>query len=159
MPNPTQSHHVCSKCFTMSKNQAIEHAINDLKSQKTPNINATAKKWDVIESTLRCHYKSKTVSCSKSQFKNNMLFTNAQEDIFIKHINKFSVCNLHPIIQTVKNFAKKIISHLVKEQWVEHFRKCYSNKLCSCYMHNINHLKHVINNLKHFQHYFDNVNA
>ena len=36
----------------MSKNQAIEHAINDLRLQNTPNIDATAKKWNVIESML-----------------------------------------------------------------------------------------------------------
>ena len=99
----------------MSKNQAIEHAINDLKSQKTLNIDATAKKWGVVESTLRRRYKSKIVSCSEGQSKSNMLLTNAQKDVFIKHINKFSARNLHPIIQTVENFIRKIVGHFVKE--------------------------------------------
>ena len=105
----------------MSKNQAIEHAINDLKSQKAPNIDATAKKWGVVESTLRRHYKSKTVSCSEGQSRSNMLLTNAQEDVFIEHINKFSTRNLHPTIQMVKNLARKIVSHSVGEWWVKYF--------------------------------------
>ena len=106
---------VCSNCFTMSKNQAIEHAINDLKSQKTPKIDATAKKWGVVESTLQRHYKNKTVSRSEGQSKSNMLFTNAQKNVFIKYINKFSTRNLHPTIQTVENLVREIVSHFVGE--------------------------------------------
>ena len=159
MPNPTQSHHVCSKCFTMSKNQAIEHAINDLKSQKAPNIDATAKKWGVVESTLRRRYKGKTVSRSEGQSRSNMLLTNAQEDVLIEHINKLSARNLHPTIQTVENLAREIVGHPVGERWVERFRKCHGNKLRSRYMRNIDHSRHVADNSKHFQHYFDNVSA
>ena len=40
---------------------------------------------------------------------------------------------------------------------MEHFQKYYRNKLCSRDMCNINELKYVINNSKHFQHYFNNV--
>ena len=105
----------------MSKNQAIEHAINDLKSQKAPNIDATAKKWGVVESTLQRRYKGKIVSRSKGQFRSNMLLTNVQENILIEHINKFSARNLHPIIQTVENLAREIVGHLVGEWWVECF--------------------------------------
>ena len=105
----------------MSKNQAIEHAINDLRSQNTPNIDATAKKWDVTESTLQRRYKGQTVSRGEGQSKSNMLLTNTQKKVLIEHINKLSARNLHPTMQTVENLARDIVSHVIKEQWVECF--------------------------------------
>ena len=87
-----------------------------------------------------------------------MLLTNIPKKIFIEYINKLSVHNLYPIIQMVENFIEKITKRLIKKQWVECFQKYHNNKLHNHYMHNIDHLRHVINNSKHFQHYFDNVN-
>ena len=52
MPNHIQSHQLCSKHSIMTKNKAIEQAIDDLKSQKTPNIDANARKWSVVKFTL-----------------------------------------------------------------------------------------------------------
>ena len=97
MPNHTQSHQLCSKHSIMTKNEAIEQAIDDLKSLKALNINATAKKWGVIESTLRHRYKNKNNFYSEVCFKSIMLFTNIQELNFIEYINKFLICNMHPI--------------------------------------------------------------
>ena len=99
----------------MSKNQAIEHAVNDLRSQNIPNIDATAKKCSVTKSILQHHYKNQTVSYSKNQSKSNMLLTNIRKKFLIEHINKLSIRNLHPTIQTVKNLIKKIISHVIKK--------------------------------------------
>ena len=143
----------------MSKNEAIQIAIDDLKLQKVPNFAATAKNYNIVRSTLQRRFEGKTVSRNESQSRSNMLLTNAQEEVLIEHINKLSVYNLHPTIQTVENLAREIIGHPVREQWVEHFRKYHGNKLHNCYMHNIDHSKHVTNNSKHFQHYFDNVSA
>ena len=44
MPNHTQSHQLCSKHSIMNKNEAIEQAIDDPKSQEIPNIDAIARK-------------------------------------------------------------------------------------------------------------------
>ena len=61
----------------MTKNEAIEQAIDDLKSQEAPNIDATARKWGVVESTLRRRYKGESVFYSEPCFRSIMLFTNA----------------------------------------------------------------------------------
>ena len=79
------------------------------------------KKYGSVEFTLRCHYRNEIVSCNKNQFESNILFTNVQKKIFIKHINKFLAFNLHPIIQIVENLTKKITKRLIKEQWMECF--------------------------------------
>ena len=143
----------------MSKNEAIQIAIDDLKLQKVPNFAATAKNYNIVRSTLQRRFEGKTVSRNESQSRSNMLLTNAQEEVLIEHINKLSARNLHPTIQTVENLAREIISHAIGERWVERFRKRHGNKLRSRYMRNIDHSRHVADNSKHFQHYFDNVSA
>ena len=143
----------------MSKNEAIQIAIDDLKLQKVPNFAATAKNYNIVRSTLQRRFEGKTVSRNESQSRSNMLLTNAQEEVLIEHINKLSARNLHPTIQTVENLAREIIGHPVGERWVERFRKRHGNKLRSRYMRNIDHSRHVADNSKHFQHYFDNVSA
>ena len=159
MPNPTQSHYLCSIRPTMAKNEVIEQAINDLKSQKAPNIDITAKRWGIVESTLRRRYKGETVSRTEAQYRSTMLLTNAQEEVFIEHINKLSARNMHPTPQMIKNLIREMIGRPIGERWVEHFQKRHENKLHSHYMRNINQSRHIADNSRHFQHYFDNVSA
>ena len=143
----------------MSNNEAILIAIDDLKAQKVPNFAATAQKYNIVRSTLQRRFEDKTVSRSQGQSRSNMLLTNAQEEVLIEHINKLSARNMHPTIQTVDNLAREIVEHSIEERWVERFRKRHNNKLCSRYMHNIDHSRHIADNSKHFQHYFDTVSA
>ena len=80
-----------------------------------PNVAATARKYNIIQSTLQRRFKNKTIFHNEDQSKNNILFTNAQEGILIKYINKFSTRNIYLTIQTVENFIKKIIDYIVGE--------------------------------------------
>ena len=53
----------------MANNEAIEQAISDLNAQEAPNVRATAKKYDLIPSTLMRRFKQETVSRSEGQSK------------------------------------------------------------------------------------------
>ena len=99
----------------MHKNDAILKAIDDLNLQKVPNVNATAKKYNIIQSMLQCRFKSQTVSYTEVQFKLIMLFTIVQESAFIEHINKLSTCNLHLIFQLLENLIVKIVRCSIEE--------------------------------------------
>ena len=116
MPIHTQSHQLCSKHSIMTKNEANEQAIDDLKSQEVPNIDATARKWNVVEFILRHWYKNESVFYFEVYFKSIILFTNIQKLIFIEYINKFSVCNMHLIFQMFENFVVEITRHFIEEQ-------------------------------------------
>ena len=100
----------------MTNFDVIEIAINDLILQKMPNVTTTAKKYNIIQSTLQRRFKGKTISHNKGQSKNNILFINAQEGILIEYINKLSTHNIYLTIQTVENFIKKIINHIMGER-------------------------------------------
>ena len=81
----------------MINNQAILNAIDDLNSQEIPNLAATAKKYDIVRSTLQRRFKSQTVTYAETRFRSTILFTNAQKSVFIKHINKLLTRNMHLI--------------------------------------------------------------
>ena len=143
----------------MSNNEAILDAIDDLKLQKIPNFAATAKKYNIVRSTLQRRFEGQTVSRSEAQSRSNMLLTNAQESVLIEYINKLSARNMHPTPQMVENLVVEITGRHVGERWVERFRKRHGNELRSRYLRNIDQSRHIADNSKHFQHYFDNVSA
>ena len=50
-------------------------AIDDLKSQETPNVSAAAKKYDIPRSTLQDRFNGKSVSYNDARSRSNMLLT------------------------------------------------------------------------------------
>jgi hypothetical protein len=148
-----------SSAATMVNNQAILKAIDELKSQETPNIAETARKYGLAKNTLWRRYNGHTVSNSEARSRSNKVLTNAQEGVLIEHINKLSARNMHPTPQMVENLVMEMTGSHVGERWVERFRKRYGNELRSCYLRNIDQSRHIADHSKHFQHYFDNVST
>ena len=48
MHNPTKSHTQYSNIYSMADNDTISKTIDDLNSQEIPNVNATAKKYNLV---------------------------------------------------------------------------------------------------------------
>ena len=121
----------------MANNEAIEQAIDDLNSQEAPNIRETARKYNVIHSTLLRRFKGQTVSYDEAQSRTAILLTTAQESVLIEHINKLSARGLHLIPQLLENLVVEITHRSVKERWVERFYKRHSTELKSIYLRSI----------------------
>ena len=138
----------------MVNNEAMEAVIHDLKSQDHPNYAVIARKFNISAITLAWCFKSESISLAEDYSRNQKLFTNAQESIFIEHIKKFADLSIPPSLQIIRNLVVEVVKHLVGEHWVKCFRKCYSNEFISFYMCCINQSKHVADNVKHFEHYF-----
>ena len=49
------------------------------------------------------------------------------------------------------------VKYLINEYWVECFQKHYPNEFINLYMHCIDQSRHVANNARHFEHYFQQV--
>ena len=62
MPNFSNSCTVAKIMDNSTKNASIVLAIADLKCQMKPNISSTAKKYGLVESTLRRRFKGETLS-------------------------------------------------------------------------------------------------
>ena len=60
----------------MANNALIEQTLDDLKSQKRPNVAAIAKKYNIIPSTLLRRFKNKTISAEKTRSRTTQHLTN-----------------------------------------------------------------------------------
>lgn len=120
-----------------TKNTRIELALADLKEQEKPNILVTAKKYDLVESTLRRRWQGKTMSheAASSEFKQRL--TNTQEETLIQRINLLTDRGMPPTSQIVRNLAEEIIGASVNKNWTGGFVKRYKNRLKSVYLRNI----------------------
>ena len=98
----------------MTNSTLIEQAINDLISQDAPNIAATAKKYNLVHSTLRRRYKGITVSDRQARSEGPQLFTDAQKEIIIKYLNKLSNKGFHPTPQILENLIIEVLGRPIK---------------------------------------------
>ena len=142
-----------------ANNEAILEAIDDLRSQEVPNVRATARKHEIVQPTLQRRFNHQTVSYAEARSRSTMLLTNAQESVLVEHINKLCARGMHPTPQIVESLVVEIVGHSIGERWVERFCNRYKNELKSVYLRSIDQSRHVADNSKHFQHYFDQVSC
>ena len=122
---------------TSTKAYRMQLALAELKQQKKPNVSATSKKYQLVQSTLYRRWKGETMSHAEasSEFKQHL--TKAQEEILIQRINQLSDCGLPPSPAIVYNLAEEILQGLIGKNWATRFRKRYSDRLKSIYLRNI----------------------
>jgi hypothetical protein len=111
----------------------IDDAIDDLRSQKTPRIVQTAKKYNVHHSTLSRRFHGVTVPravLAESQ----SLLTNQQQLRLIKLINDFTNEGIPPTNAMVRNFAEEIVKKRPGKNWVTRFYKAHEHTLQSRYL-------------------------
>ena len=108
---------------TTTHDTRIELVLADLKRQDEPNIRGTARKYQLIESTLRRRFQGKNLSRSaaNSGYRQNLTF--AQEQVLIGQINRMTDCRLPPTSRIVKNFAEEVIGRLIGKNWTSDFVK------------------------------------
>ena len=138
----------------MVNEEVLKQAINDLKSQKSPNFSTTARKYNLDRTTLTRRFKGEAVSYSEARSRSHKLLTNAQESILIEYIRKLSERGLHSTPRILENLVTELIRKPVGKRWIERFQKRHENELASVYLRNIDQSRHIADNSKHFRHYF-----
>ena len=127
--------------YSMAKsthNAQIELAIADLNQQEIPKIMGTAKKFNLVESTLRRRWKGKTVSQHTASSLYKQRLTLAQEEQLIQQINTLTDRGLTPTSRMVRNLVKKTIRESVGKNWTGDFVRRYKDRFKSLYLRNIN---------------------
>ena len=111
----------------MANNALIEQAIDDLISQDAPNVRETARKYDLVHSTLLRRYNGRTVSTAEALSQKRQLLTDTQEEVIIKYLNKLSDRGFHPTPQILKNVVVEVVGHPIERNWIQRFCKRYSS--------------------------------
>ena len=77
-------------------NAPIDLALAELSLQDVPNVVATAKKFNVVESTLRRRWKGETMSKKNVASEYHQRLINAQEEALIHQINRLTNRGIPP---------------------------------------------------------------
>ena len=115
----------------------MELALAELNNTFNPNVLATAKKFNLSESTLRRRWKSIQLSREEASSKYRQRLTTTQEKVLIEHINYLSDRSLSPTSNIIRNLAEELIRGLVGKNWTGQFIKRHKERLRSIYLQNL----------------------
>ena len=116
----------------------IDEAIADLNLQEVPNIRGTAKKYGLVESTLRRRWKGQTKSSQAAAYQSKHRLTQVEEEALITQINRLTDRGIPPTNQIVRNLAEEMIQGSVGKNWAGDFTNRNKDRLKSIYLKNMN---------------------
>ena len=148
------------KASTMAKathEARIQLAIADLNAQLVPNYTATAKKYELVRSTLTRRIHGQTESRAESLSNHSQRLTNGQEEVLIGYINKLTDRAIPPTTHIVKNMAEELAGHSVGKNWTSNFVKRHENCLKSIYLRNIDNLRVKADHTAWFEYFYEQV--
>ena len=122
-----------------TKNQPIELALADLSLQEQPNIRDTARRYELVESTLRRRWNGQTVSRHDAVSEYKKRLTDAQEEALINQINRLTDRGILSTSRIVRNLAEEMIGTSIGKNWTSNFIKRYQDRITSLYLRNMDH--------------------
>ena len=107
----------------MVNKAGIKLALDDLKSQKSPNYTATAKKYNVNRKILSRRHKDECVSNCEAHSIYQQLLTDVQEKKILDYINNLLNRRMPPTSQILENIIIEIVKHSIGQNWISCFCK------------------------------------
>ena len=139
----------------MDYNNRISTAIADLDSQEVPNYGATAKKYDLVRTTVWRRHTAQTVSRSEATAESRQVLNDAQEKVLIGHIDRLVARGTPPTPAIVRNIAEEMHGAQLGKNWVTRFIHRHSLHLKSMYMRNIDNLRRKAEYAPMFQLFYE----
>jgi hypothetical protein len=142
-----------------SYEERIRLAIADLNSQSIPHYKDTAKRHDLVRSTLTRRFHGQTQSIARAVSSFVQRLTTEEEEVLIGHINRLTDRSMPPTSQIVKNMAEEIIGSRVGKNWTSDFVKRHKKSLKSAFLRSIDNLRVKADNTASFQSFYDHVRS
>jgi hypothetical protein len=133
---------------------SIEAAIDDLRSQKAPNIKQTALKHGVNRSTLSRRWNGKTMS-KQDGYDTQSLLNKQQQRLLVDEINRLSARGTPPTVQMVRVFAFNMGGTWPGINWASRFISCYDRELKSVYLKGFDVSRKKADSFKELKAYFE----
>jgi len=137
---------------------SIETALADLALQDSFNYIATAKKFNINQSTLSWWHRDKTIFVKKSKQTTSIL-SNQQEKELIRYINKLIERDISSFNVMIRVFAYNISEKQSGKNWFYEFIQRHSNILQSKFLQDADLKWKKVDNAYQYQLYFDLVNV
>ncbi len=150
--------HLSSKINYKFNMTSIEAALADLALQKSSNYTATAKKFNINQSTLSRQHRDIIVFVKKSKQTTSILL-NQQEKELIRYINKLIERNIPSFNIMIRVFAYNISGKQSGKNWSYEFVRRHSDILQSKFLQEADLERKKADNAYQYQLYFDLVSA
>ena len=139
----------------LTHDRRIELAISDLESQERPKVAPIARKYALVESTLRWRWNGRSMSRAAAASEYRRRLTSAQEEILIGRINQLANRGLPPTLRMVRNLAEEMLSDSVGINWTTKFVHRHKDRLKSLYLRNIDSERSKAEYLPLFKLFYD----
>ena len=138
---------------------SMKLAIADLELQNKSNIFATAKKYNVVESTFRRRWKDQSVFHEETSDIHKQHLSSIKKEALITQINQLTNEELLSINRIVRNLTEKMIQSSIKKNWARNFWDRHENRLKSIYLRNIDSKRMKIEYASLFQRFYQLIKA
>ena len=125
----------------MVNEQDIQEALADLRTQEKPNFTDTAKKYNIVRSTLTRRFNGETTSMEECISMHRQALSRSQENALLDLINRLTDRNLPPTPRIVKNLAEEIRGCAVGKNWTASFIERHKAVLKSAYLRTIDNIR------------------
>ena len=133
---------------------SIEAALEDLKSQESPNYSQTALKYGVSKETLRRRFKG--ISLSTAEYhETRSLLSSHQERVLIDKINVLCERGLPPTNTIIKSLAFEICQKQPGKNWAYEFVKRHDDEIISVWFEGFDLSRKKADNYVSIKQYFD----
>jgi len=150
--------HLSSKINYKFNITSIEAALADLALQDSSNYTATAKKFNINQSTLSRRHRDKTAFVKKSKQTTSIL-SNQQEKELIRYINKLIERDIPSLNVMIRVFAYNISGKQPGKNRSYEFVRRHSDILQSKFLQGADLERKKVDNAYQYQLYFDLVSA
>jgi hypothetical protein len=154
MHTKTPHSHKSSKSNNFINMGSVEEALDDLRSQKKPNILQTAKKHNVDRTTLSRRWNGVTGS-KRAGYDAQRLLTTAQSNSLINYINDLTERALPPTNAMVRNFAAQIAQRQPGPHWLGRWLKANKKVLKCGYLTSIDGARKKAESVYYYSLYFE----
>jgi hypothetical protein len=137
----------------------MQLAMANLNSQLDPNYTATAKRFDLVRSTLTRRIHGQSRSRAEYLSSETQRLTRQQEEVLIGHINRLTDRSMPPTAHIVTNMAEEIAGARIGKNWTSEFVKRHKKSLKSSFLRSIDNLRVKADNTASFQSFYDQVSS
>jgi hypothetical protein len=132
----------------------MDDAIAFLKAQDAPNYAAAARLYDVQLTTLRRRFLGLATSRAAASTEHHQLLNTAQEEVLLGYIDKLTARHIPPTPQIVQNLATELLGWPLGKNWPAAFVERYKERICSRYLHPLDHSRYLAKNLALFEQFY-----
>lgn len=132
----------------------MEAALEHLSALEKPNYAATAKRFNVAETTLRRRFLGEGLSRQQYASERCQHLNTVQEEVLLGYIDKLTNKHIPPTTQIIRNLAEELLGHPVGKNWAAGFCKRHKDRVSSIYLRPLDRARVASERPELYEHFY-----